>query len=63
MGAISFTAAGSFTLDANATISVNGGAGTSHYDGSGAGGSGGAFVLRRHLSQIWALYMPKGAMH
>ena len=33
---------GSFTLEQNASITVNGGSGSSHYDGSGAGGSGGA---------------------
>ena len=35
-------AEGTFTLEQNASITVNGGSGTSHSDGSGAGGSGGA---------------------
>ena len=33
---------GAFTLEQNASITVNGGSGSSHSDGSGAGGSGGA---------------------
>ena len=41
-GAFSVIADGAFTLEQNASITVNGGSGTSHSDGSGAGGSGGA---------------------
>ena len=44
-GAISILAQGSFRLEANASITANGGVGTSHYDGSGAGGSGGAIRI------------------
>ena len=44
-GAISFHVGGIFKLEANATISANGGAGSSHNDGSGAGGSGGAIRI------------------
>ena len=60
-GAISFTATGSFTLDANATISANGGAGTSHYDGSGAGGSGGAIRIEAaSILNLGAIYAKGG---
>ena len=60
-GAISFTATGSFTLDANATISANGGAGTSHYDGSGAGGSGGAIRIEAaSISNLGSIHAKGG---
>ena len=44
-GAISFVIGGSFVLDGNGSVSANGGAGTSHSDGSGAAGSGGAIRI------------------
>jgi hypothetical protein len=44
-GALSFLVSGSFTLDANATLSVRGGHGQFGSDGSGAGGSGGAIRI------------------
>ena len=45
-GAIGFEVSGSFSLEANTSISANGGDGFSHYDGSGAGGSGGSIRIK-----------------
>ena len=45
----------------NATISTNGGAGTSHYDGSGAGGSGGAIRIEAaSILNLGAIYAKGG---
>ena len=44
-GVTGFVVGGSFTLEANSSISANGGNGVSHPDGSGAGGSGGAIRI------------------
>ena len=45
-GAIGFSVSGDFLLESNSTISVNGGHGFSHFDGSGAGGSGGSIRIK-----------------
>ena len=49
-------------MEANATISANGGVGTSHYDGSGAGGSGGAVRIQALLLTILARFTRKVGM-
>ena len=48
-----------FHLESNSTISANGGSGTSHYDGSGAGGSGGAIRIEASSITNLALFMPR----